>query len=101
MYTIIETPIFQEKAAKLWDTEERLAFFAYLAAHPLEGAVIPAGGGLRKIRWQMAGRGKQGGVRVIYFNMLENGLIVCADIYSKTEKTNLTPKELQTLRGQK
>ncbi|MDO5059272.1 MAG: type II toxin-antitoxin system RelE/ParE family toxin [Neisseria sp.] len=101
MYTIAETDTFKAKAARYWSEEERLTFFSYLAQNPLQGDVIQGGQGLRKIRWKRRGTGKSSGYRVIYFNLLENGLIICADMYSKNEKENLSRQELNKLKGQK
>lgn len=98
MYTIAETDRFKKKAATLWTEEERLAFLVWLASHPLQGDVIPNGGGLRKVRWHMAGKGKRGGVRVIYYNLLADGLIIAADIYAKNERENIGAKDLHNLK---
>jgi hypothetical protein len=46
-----------------------------LAVNPEAGDVEPKSGGIRKIRWVSGGKGKRGGVRVIYFNRLANGEI--------------------------
>lgn len=54
---------------------DRLEFIDFIAATPGAGVVIPGSGGLRKIRWGHAGRGKRGGVPVIYYNGLANGEI--------------------------
>ncbi|TGP42563.1 DNA-binding protein, partial [bacterium M00.F.Ca.ET.230.01.1.1] len=62
--------------------DDRLAFFTYLSQNPLKGDVIQNGKGLRKIRWANNGKGKSGGVRVIYYNMLDDGLIVCLAVYA-------------------
>ena len=43
--------------------------------HPEAGDVIPASGGCRKVRWTRSGKGKRGGVRVIYFNRISEGTI--------------------------
>ena len=101
MYTIIEHEKFKQKAEQIWTTEERLEFFTYLAQNPLAGDVIPHAQGLRKIRWQANGTGKRGGVRIIYFNLLNDGLIVALDIYAKNEKENLSNQEIKQLKGQK
>lgn len=101
MYTIVETDEFKRQVAAIWQEQERLDFFAYLSENPLSGDVIPNGGGLRKIRAQIQGKGKQGGARVIYYNMLDNGLILVLAIYTKAEKENLTQNELKQLKGQK
>lgn len=47
MYTIIETPTFQEDARKLWSEEERGAFCAWIAANSTIGDVIPGSGGCK------------------------------------------------------
>ena len=101
MYTIVETDEFKRQVAAIWQEQERLDFFAYLSENPLSGDVIPNGGGLRKIRAKIQGKGKQGGARVIYYNMLDNGLILVLAIYTKAEKENLTQNELKQLKGQK
>ena len=97
MNTIIETPIFQKKSDSIWTVDERLEFFSYLSVNPMAGVVIPNSNGLRKIRWQKAGMGKRGGVRVIYFNLLQNGQILVLDLYEKSEKEDLTTEEKKKL----
>jgi hypothetical protein len=57
------------------------------------------GGGIRKIRWNAVGRGKSGGVRVIYFRWTGEEKILLLDIYAKNEKENLTPAEVKNLKG--
>ena len=50
------------------------------------GDVIPKSGGFRKVRWSRVGIGKRGGVRLIYFNVLDDGLIVMSYFYAKNEQ---------------
>ncbi len=100
MYTIIEPPAFQKKINKILTTDERLEFISYLSNNPLKGDVIKGGKGLRKIRWATQA-GKSSGVRVIYYNMLDDGYIYCIDIYAKNQKENISANELQQLTGQK
>ena len=45
--------------------------------------------------------GKSGGVRVIYYNMLDDGLIVCLAVYAKNEKENISAQELKSLKNEK
>jgi mRNA-degrading endonuclease RelE of RelBE toxin-antitoxin system len=71
-----------------------------LAANPELGKIIRGSGGLRKVRWARPGRGKSGGVRVIYYWWVTDGIITLADIYSKNEKEDLTPREIEALRQQ-
>ena len=60
--------------------------------------MIPKSGGFRKVRWARAGMGKRGGVRLIYFNVLEDGLIVMSYFYAKNEQENISASELQKLK---
>ncbi|URL02560.1 type II toxin-antitoxin system RelE/ParE family toxin [Avibacterium sp. 20-126] len=102
MYTIIEQESFKKKADQLWNEEERSIFFTFIANNPLAGDVIPNANGLRKIRWRILGRGKRGGLRVIYFNLLNDGIIVMLDMYAKNTKENVSQAELGKLkRGRK
>lgn len=86
MFTIIETPTFAADARKIWTEEEQGSFFAWLAANPEIGDLIPGSGGCRKVRWSVAGTGKRGGARVIYFTRLVNGEIWLLVIYKKQLK---------------
>ena len=99
MYTIVETETFKKQADKFWTTEERLECFTQIASDPFIGDVILKSGGFRKVRWSRAGMGKRGGVRLIYFNVLEDGLIVMSYFYAKNEQENILPSELQKLKG--
>jgi hypothetical protein len=59
--SIVETPEFLSATRKLLNEEERTGLVDYLAHNPNAGELIPATG------WALAGRGKRGGARVIYF----------------------------------
>lgn len=85
MRTVIETPTFQKQAEKIWSDDERLAFIDWIAANPLAGKVIPGADGARKVRWSIAGKGKRGGVRVIYFNLAEQETLVLIALYQKSD----------------
>lgn len=100
-YTVIELPEFQELADKLWSEDERLAFIDEISSNPLLGDVIQGADGLRKVRWKAKGKGKRGGARIIYYNLLDDGCILLLDLYTKNEKEDLTPKELKQLKGVK
>lgn len=72
-------------------------FFTYLSQNPLVGEVIKGTGGLRKIRWATSHRGKSGGVRVIYYNLLDDGVIICLAIYAKNQRETLSKNTLNKL----
>jgi len=65
-----------------------------LAVNPEAGDVVPQSGGCRKVRWSMAGTGKRGGVRVIYFNRLDERKIWLITMYAKNERESIPAKTL-------
>jgi len=94
MRTVIETPTFKKQADKIWSEDERLDFITWLSKNPLAGHVIPGADGARKVRWTVSGSGKRGGVRVIYFNLSEQGLIYLITIYQKTVQENISINDI-------
>jgi DNA-binding transcriptional regulator YiaG/mRNA-degrading endonuclease RelE of RelBE toxin-antitoxin system len=61
-----------------------------LAERPDAGDVIPGSRGVRKIRWGVAGRGKRGGVRVIYYVRSRPGQIWMLTLYAKNVSENIS-----------
>lgn len=94
----IETAIFTEDVTQLFSDDEYAAFQAFLVDNPLRGDVIQNTGGLRKIRWAASGKGKRGGVRVIYYHVTEKNQIRLIYIYQKGVKDDLSAKEKAVLR---
>ena len=94
----VETPIFTADVGALLSDEEYAALQHHLVAMPNAGAVIAGTGGLRKIRWSVAGKGKRGGTRVIYYHVVAQAQIRMILIYRKGIKDDLTPKEKTVLR---
>ena len=97
MLTVIETPVFIRYAEKIWNEDERVFFIQWLAEHPDAGEVIPATGGLRKVRWSRSGMGKRGGTRVIYLLRIAQGELALLMIYTKAEHDNLSAEFLNRL----
>jgi len=95
MKTVIETPTFTKQADKIWSDDERLSFIDYIVQNPTAGGVIPNADGVRKVRWAVKGIGKRGGVRVVYFNQDAEGVIYLVAIYQKSDKANITSKEIK------
>lgn len=95
MRTVIETPTFQKQADKIWSESERLEFIAWIAANPLAGDVIPGADGARKVRWGRAGSGKRGGVRIVYFNLTEQGVVILVLLYAKANQANVQPNDIE------
>ena len=70
----------------------------HLIERPEAGAVMKRTGGWRKVRWADRGRGKSGGVRVVYLYRAASGRVYLADIYAKNEKDTLSRAEEDALR---
>ena len=94
----IETPIFTEDVVRLLDDEDYAELQRQLVLNPKAGPVIVGTGGLRKLRWRSAGRGKRGGVRVIYYDASREGQIRMLLIYQKGVKDGLSEREKSILR---
>ena len=97
--TVAQTPVFQKYAAEIWSEDELDRFVNWIALNPLAGDVIPGTGGLRKVRWSASGRGKRGGTRVIYYNLLQDGTIWLLIAYTKAKLDNLPPNVLKELKN--
>jgi len=70
-----------------------------LVIHPDAGDIIKHGGGIRKLRWTGSGRGKRGGIRVIYFYYTEPDRIFLLYVYPKNETEDLTSKQIKFLKS--
>ncbi|MCY0967447.1 type II toxin-antitoxin system RelE/ParE family toxin [Parathalassolituus penaei] len=97
MQTIVELPEFQRRSLDLLKEEEKTSIINYLAAHPMAGDLMQGTGGIRKLRWSALGKGKSGGVRVIYY--FHNGAmpLFLLTLFGKGEKANLSKAERNQL----
>ena len=68
-----------------------------LSLRPEQGALIPGGAGLRKLRWGAEGRGKRGGVRTIYYWAVDDDLCYMVYMYAKNEQGDLSPTQIRAL----
>jgi len=94
----IETPTFTRLVTDLLTDDEYRELQNILVADPDRGDLIKGGGGIRKLRHAVQGRGKSGGVRAIYYWMKEEHQIYMLVVYPKSVKDNLTDKEVAILR---
>ena len=97
MQTIVELPEFRKRAASLLRDEDKTGIVNYLALHPLSGDLMQGTGGIRKLRWSAHGRGKSGGVRVIYYYHNGTMLLFLLTVFGKGEKANLSKAERNEL----
>lgn len=96
---IIETAIFTRTIKQLMNDDEYRALQEVLVNRPDSGALIKNSGGLRKIRWKLEGRGKSGGIRVIYYWMVSDEHIYMLYGYPKNKQENLTQQQLSMLKS--
>ena len=69
----------------------------HLAAQPRAGDLIQGTGGIRKLRWARGGRGKSGGVRVIYYFHSDRIPLYLLTVFGKGEKADLSKGERNEL----
>lgn len=96
MYLFIEASWFTKdwKALGLADTDLRQL---QNQITPRPNAAVELGANLYKIRLGIAGRGKRGGVRVIYADHRDLGAIYLLVCYAKNDLDNITPEQQRTL----
>ena len=95
---IVETPIFTKLISQIMNDDEYKELQEALIIKPDLGVVIKNSGGLRKVRWSVDGRGKRGGVRIIYYWMTENEQLYMMYIFPKNTQENLTDAQTKALR---
>jgi len=89
MYTFIETKLFSRLVQDYLPDEEYRRLQQSLVENPELGVVIRGSGGVRKLRWAQAGRGKRGGVRIIYYVRRPKGIIWMLTIYPKNVEDSI------------
>lgn len=96
----IEAPAFTRHVYEYLPDGEYFELQRRLAAAPLLGKVMPGTGGFRKLRWADPGRGKgrRGGLRVIYYYFPGESQIWLVTLFDKDEAADLTPREKQALK---
>jgi hypothetical protein len=93
----VETPVFTTSLRRHLDDEQYRALQVSLALRPEQGALIPGGGGLRKLRWRAEGRGKRGGLRIIYYWAVADQVCIMIYVYAKNEQGDLTRAQVREL----
>ncbi len=97
----IEAPAFTHHVDEYFDDERYRALQGALAANPHQGDVVPGTGGFRKMRWAdpRRGKGRRGGLRIIYFYFESEQQIWLMTLYGKDEASDLTAKEKKALKA--
>ena len=96
--TFIETSVFMRKISGILGDESYAELQQMLAHNPEKGPVIEGTGGLRKVRWKLPGKGKSGGVRIIYLYLKLRGRIYLVFVFTKDESDNPTAPQKTELK---
>jgi hypothetical protein len=96
----VETPVFTAQIVELLTDSEYSKVQAALVLQPDLGELIQGTGGLRKMRWGLParGRGKSGGLRIIYYWYTSQSVIYMLMVYSKSRKEDLSAEQKRALR---
>lgn len=97
LITVVETASFVTDAKTCMSDDERIEAINMIAANPQCGDVVSGGGGIRKVRFAIGGRGKSGGVRIIYYFHNEQIPVFLLAVFAKNERVNLTRAEVNLL----
>ena len=97
----VELPAFAKYRADYLDDEGFRGLQQSLLKNPEAGEVIEGAGGLRKLRHgdQRRGKGKRGGLRVIYYWWDGGRQFWLFTLYDKDEMENLSADEKKVLKG--
>jgi hypothetical protein len=98
MYSFIETKLFSRLVADVLTDEEYSGLQKALIKDPEAGDLIPSSGGIRKLRWGVTGRGKRGGIRVVYYARVRQGQIWMLTLYAKNVLENIPAKVLRQIK---
>lgn len=93
----IESSLFTEQLSTYLTDDSYTELQAFLCRQPDSGDLIRGSGGLRKLRWRASGRGKRGGLRMIYYWRVEPERIYCLTLYAKNEMADLSTSEIRAL----
>ncbi len=100
MISFVETKLFTRLLQEYLSDDEYSKLQQALAAHLEAGTVIPGSGGVRKLRWGVAGRGKRSGIRVIYFLRTRQGQIWMLTLYPKNVAENIPSHVLKQIKDE-
>jgi len=96
----LETPLFTRLLGDYLTDDSYRELQRALMENPEMGNLMPGTGGFRKVRWQDAGRGKgkRGGLRIIYYYLTADHQIWFFTLYDKDEAVDLTTEEKKVLK---
>ena len=98
MQTFVETKLFTKLVQEYLSDDEYVELQSALIQQPEAGDIISGSGGVRKLRWKGSGRGKRGGLRVIYYLRSREGQIWMLTMYAKNVTENIPVKVLKKIK---
>ena len=90
---VVATSRYEREAQRLLTAEERSRMEESIASDPAAHPVVAGTGGVRKARWSRRGKGKRGGVRVIYYCFISEHVVYMLSVYSKSERSDMSPAD--------
>lgn len=97
----IEAPAFTRRLSAYLNDDGYSDLQAKLGANPDLGDLMPGTGGFRKLRWADArrGKGRRGGLRIVYYHLKSDRQIWFVTLYDKDEASDLTAREKKALKA--
>jgi hypothetical protein len=102
---VFATSRYEREARRLLSELEQAALQRAIAADPEAHLIVPGTGGVRKARWTRQGKGKSGGVRVIYYywrrieettaEVLDPAVYLLS-MYAKNDQSDMTAADRKT-----
>ena len=101
MVEFVEAPLFTRLLSKYLDEDGYREIQLHLVGDPEAGDLIPGPGGFRKLRWRdrRRGKGKRGGLRIVYYYFIADSQIWFMTLYDKDEVEDLSPDEKRLLKA--
>ena len=100
MLTFVETRLFTSLVQQYLSDDEYSALQREVMTNPEAGDVIRGSGGVRKLRWGVAGRGKRGGLRIIYYLRTRQGEVWMLTLYAKNEAESIPGHVLKKIKDE-
>jgi mRNA-degrading endonuclease RelE of RelBE toxin-antitoxin system len=98
MLTFIETKLFSRLADDHLPDDQLASLQHHLNENPEAGDLIRESGGVRKLRWAATGRGKRGGLRIIYYLRSKQGEIWLLTLYAKDVAGSISGRTLKKIK---